>query len=174
MKSEGRYLPDAVLKLRTAPLGRRGVLASLLIGIGILAARSFSWFRFSRADGGEYQVIAQWQVPAGGEGLIIAIGPNSSPEKLREVGHRLKKRFHRVDIVAVMIFDDANAARQVRRGSRVISETTFQAALVHQRAMYLKSTPRAEDSFTIYKTYPTVDEVIRFDENEFRGAALWS
>ena len=67
-----------------------------------------------------------------------------------------------MDNVVVMIFDDANAAREVRRGSRIVSETEFQAALVHQRAMYLKSSARDEDSFTIYDSYPNISEVIRF------------
>jgi hypothetical protein len=163
MASEKNHVPDVALNNRRARWGRRGVIASLLLGTGTLAAKSFSWLQFSPTDGGEdYQVIAQWQVPTGGKGLIIAISPGSTLEELRALGKRVQERFHGVDNVAVMIFDDANAARKVRRGSRIISETEFQAALVHQRAMYLKSSARDEDSFTIYDSYPNISEVIRF------------
>ena len=155
-------MPAAALNNLRARWGRRGVIVSLFLGMGTLAVKSFSWFQFSPADGRDYQVIAQWQVPSGGEGLIIAVGSHSSREKLRDLGKRLQERFHGVDNVVVMIFDDANAAREVRRGSRIVSETEFQAALVHQRGMYFKSSARDEDSFTIYDSYPNIGEVIRF------------
>ena len=155
MQSKKHRVPDAALNIRRARWGRRGVIASLLVGMGTLAAKSFSWLHFSPADGGEYRVIAQWQVSTGGEGL-------------RDLGKRLQERFHGVDNAAVMIFDDANAARAVRRGSRIVSETDFQAALIHQRAMYLKSAVRSENIFTIYKSYPVVGEVIRFEEDDLR------
>jgi hypothetical protein len=61
-----------------------------------------------------------------------------------------------------MVFDDPMAARQVRRGSRIIGEVRFQAALLHQKAMYLKSSARGEHSFTIYDVYPVPREVIRY------------
>lgn len=167
MESENNHVPDAALNNQRARWGRRGVIASLLLGMGTLAVKSFSWFQFSPTDGGDYQVIALWQVPSGGKGLIIAISPGSTLEELRALGKRVQERFHGVDNVAVMIFDDANAARKVRRGSRIVSETEFQAALVHQRAMYLKSIPRDEDSFTIYDSYPNISEVIRFGNEVF-------
>jgi hypothetical protein len=166
--SETNHVLDVGLSTRPARWGRRGVIASLLIGAATLAAKSFSWFRFSPAAGAEYQVIAQWQVPAGGEGSIIAIGPDSSPEQLRELGRRLKRKFHDVDNVVVMIFDDADAAGKVYRGSRIVSETEFRTALAHQRAMYLKSIPRHEESFTIYRAYPAVAEVMRFEVNDLQ------
>jgi hypothetical protein len=152
----------------SARWGRRGVIASLVVGIGTLATKSFSWFQSSPAHGGEYQVIAHWEVPTGGEGLIIAISPHSTLEELRAFGSRLREQFGRLDNAALMIFDDADAARLVRKGSRKVDETRFQAALLHQRAMYLKSLPRGEDSFTIYKSYPVVNEVIRFNESDLR------
>ena len=147
--------------------GRRGVIASLLIGMGTLAVKSFSWLHFSPADGGEYQVIAEWHAPTGGTGLIIAISPHSSSEELRVLGSRLQEQFRRLDNAAVMIFDDAEAARRVRKGSRNVDEARFQAALFHQRAMYIKNASRGENSFTIYKSYPVVGEVMRF-EDDFR------
>ncbi len=122
MDSEKDHMPDVAPNILSARWGRRGVIASLVVGIGTLAAKSFSWFYFSPADGGDYQVIAQWQIAAGGEGLIIAISPHSTLEKLRAFGRNLHDRFHGLDNVAVMIFDDAAAARQVRKGFRMVAE----------------------------------------------------
>lgn len=142
---------------------RRGFVASLLIGgAGTLAAKWGSWLHLSPVDSGGYQVIAQWAIPAGGKGLIVAVSPSSTIEELRAFGKRLQKQFRTAKNASVMIFDDAEAARQVRRGYRVIGEKRFQAALAHQRGMYLKSSSRGEDSLTIYKSYPVVNEVIRF------------
>ncbi|MGH2351279.1 MAG: hypothetical protein ACRDJN_06655 [Chloroflexota bacterium] len=58
--------------------------------------------------------------------------------------------------------DDAEAAREVRRGSRVIGERRFEAALLHQRAMYLKQMARGEDRLVMYGRYPEVREVVRY------------
>ncbi len=165
MGPEKDHGPDAAPSILSTRWGRRGVIASLLIGMGTLAVKSFPWFHLSPAGGGEYQVIAEWQNTARGKGLMIAISPHSTVEELRALGKRLKDKFHGVDNVAVMIFDDAAAARQVRKGSRNVDETRFQAALIHQRAMYLKSAGRGENSFTIYKSYPVVGEVIRFNDD---------
>jgi hypothetical protein len=163
--SEKDHRSDGGLSTRSARWGRRGVIASLLVGMGTLAAKSFSWLHFSPADGGEYRVIAQWEIAAGGKGLMIAISAHSAPEELRALGNRLHDKFHSVNNAAVMIFDDTAAAREVRKGSRNVDETRFQAALIHQRAMYLKSAGRGENSFTIYKSYPVVGEVMRFDDD---------
>ncbi|MGH7929898.1 MAG: hypothetical protein ACREQV_19115 [Candidatus Binatia bacterium] len=168
VESEKDHLLVPGVNTQSARWKRRGVIASLLLGMGTLAVKLSSWFSSSEGQGQGYQVIAQWQVPTGGEGLIIAIDPDSSPKKLRELGKRLREKFRRVENVAVMIFDDANAAREVRRGSRTVTEAKFQAALVHQRAMYLKSTPRDEDRFIIYRAYPAVAEVIRLNESDLR------
>lgn len=156
---------DAASSILSTRWGRRGVIASLLLGLGALAAKSFSWLNFPAADGGEYQVITEWQIAAGSKGLMIAISPHSTVEELRSLGKRLQDKFQGVDNAAVMVFDDAAAAREVRKGSRTVDEARFQAALSHQRAIYLKSTSRGEDSFTIYKSYPVVAETIRFDDD---------
>jgi hypothetical protein len=162
--SENDYGADAS-NILSARWGRRGVIASLLIGAGTLAVKSVSWFNFSPAHGGEYQVIAEWENTAAGRGLMIAISPDLSLEELRALGKRLQDRFRGMDDAAVMIFDDAEAALQVRKGSRNVDETRFQAALGHQRAMYLKSCARGVESLTVYKSYPVVSEVIRFDDD---------
>ena len=55
------------------------------------------------------------------------------------------------------------AAREVRRGSRVTGEARFQAALAHQRAMYLKQSGRKEESLTLYERYPgRPQQVVRY------------
>ena len=161
--SEKDYGPDAS-NILSKRWGRRGVIASLLIGAGTLAVRSFSWLNVFPGHRGEYQVIVEWE-NAAGKGLMIAISPQSTLEELRALGKRLQGRFRGVEDVAVMIFDDAGAALQVRKGSRNIGETRFQAALRHQRAMYLKSLVRGEESLTVYKSYPVVGKVIRFDDD---------
>lgn len=168
IESEKVRMADDDLSQWRVRWGRRGLIASLLVGAGTLAVKSVSWLPFSASDGGEYQVIAEWEIPAGGKGMIIAIRPHYGFEELRALGKRLQKQFRVLDNATVMVFDDADAARQVRRGSRIVGEKSFQAALIRQRAMYLKSTPRGEDSFIIYKSYPTVDEVIQFDEGDLR------
>lgn len=166
--SETGHKPDAGSDILSTHWGRRGVIALLLLGAGTLAVKSFPWVRFFHDRGREYQVIAEWQIPTDGKGMIIAIRPDSTPEELRTLGRSLQDKFHTVDDVVVMVFDDAEAARRVRKGSRVVAEKQFQEALVHQRAMYLKSVIRGKDSFTIYKPYPVIDEVIRFNESDLR------
>ena len=165
MASEKDHVSDAALNILSTRWGRRGVIASLLIGAGTLAAKSFAWLNFSSAHGSEYQVIVEWENAAAGKGLMIAISPDSTLEELRALGNRLQGRFHGVDNVPVMIFDDAGAALQVRKGSRIVDEARFQAALRHQRAMYLKSLDRGEETLTVYQSFPVVGEVIRFDDD---------
>ena len=165
MASEKNHGPEAALNILSTRWGRRGLIASLLIGAGTLAAKSFAWLNFSSAHGGEYQVIVEWENAAADKGLMIAISPDSTLEELRALGKRLQGRFHGVDNVAVMIFDDAGAALQVRKGSRNVDEVRFQAALRHQRAMYLKHSDRGEETLTVYKSYPVVGEVIRYGDD---------
>jgi hypothetical protein len=165
MTPETDHGPDAAPHILSTRWRRRGVITSLLIGAGILAVKSFSWLNFSSAHGREYQVIAEWENAAASKGLMIAISPHLTLEELRALGKGLQDRFHGVDNAAVMIFDDAGAALQVRKGSRNVDETQFQAALRHQRAMYLKSLARGEETLTVYKPYPVIGEVIRFDDD---------
>jgi hypothetical protein len=61
-----------------------------------------------------------------------------------------------------MVFDSAEAGRQVRRGSRIVGERGFQEALTHQRAMYLKDTSRKEHTLTLYAVFLQPREVIRY------------
>lgn len=140
---------------------RRGFLASLLAGAGALAvAVVLGLFPRAAHDRG-YQQVVRWSRPEG-EGLFIVTGPEPSMDELRALGERLRHEFRYQENVVVMIFDDVRAAREVYRGSRLIGEKRFQAALAHQRAMYLKNIARGEHTFTIYASYPLVREVIRY------------
>lgn len=137
---------------------RRGALGLLVAALGILGATAAALFPPHRLKKGEYQRVASWKIP-GGEGLFIAVPPNAGPEELRALGEQLRREFGDRRNMVVMVFDDAAAARDVREGSRYIGETRFQAALAHQRAMYLKDAALGKHVLTIFGDPP---EVIRY------------
>jgi len=145
---------------------RRSVLASLLAGAGAVVAGLWAW-RPRAADGRGYREVARWKIP-GGEGRFIAVGPAPSAEELLAVGGRLREEFGRLEHGIVMIFDDPEAAREVRRGSRNIGEERFEAALRHQRAMYVKQTARGEESLVLYAEYPTARGTVRYTTDRGR------
>jgi hypothetical protein len=140
---------------------KRGFLASLLGVAGALAAAAVLGFRPHAANDRGYRRVVRWNHPEG-EGLLIAVGPEPSADELRALGGRLRSELLDRENIVVMIFDDTRAAREVSRGSRIIGEKRFRAALAHQRAMYLKNVERREHNFTIYASYPVAREVIRF------------
>jgi hypothetical protein len=108
-----------------------------------------------------YEEVARWKL-AGGEGRIIALDHQATMPDLRALGLRLREESRDVAAAVIMVFDDVEAAREVRRGSRVIGEQRFEAALLHQRAMYLKEPARGEERLTMYKRHPEVLEVVRY------------
>ena len=141
---------------------RRGLLLSVALGASALVAGVIATLRGSPADGRGYREVARWRIP-GGEGRFIAVEPEPTPAELRALGERLREEFRQMEDVVVMVFDDAQAAREVRRGSRVIGEPRFRAALARQRAAYLKQSRRQEESLTIYDRYPdAAREVVRY------------
>ncbi|MGH7325619.1 MAG: apolipoprotein N-acyltransferase [Candidatus Rokuibacteriota bacterium] len=140
---------------------RRGLLASLVGAVAAVTAATAWLFRPQLADGRGYLELVRWRIP-GGEGRFIAVGPSPSAEELRVLGERLRDESRRMKNAVVMVFDDAEAAREVRKGSRAIGEERFQAALRHQRAMYVKQPARGEERLVIYATYPAAHEVIRY------------
>lgn len=139
---------------------RRSRLASLLAGAGAVVAVLWAW-RPRTVDGRGYHSVARWRIP-GGEGRFIAVDTTPSVEELRAVGDRLREEFGRLENAVVMIFDEPEAAREVRRGSRNTSEGRFEAALRHQRAMYVKQLARGEHRLVIYSSYPVIQEEVRY------------
>lgn len=159
---DARMASDGIQPLAgRGPQVRRGILFSLVAGAGALAATGLWGLRPRAADGRGYQVVVRWSGP-GGEGLFIATRPEPTVEELRHLGEELRREFGARDTLVVMVFDDPEAARQVRRGSRHIGEERFRAAQVHQRAMYFKQAARGEHGLTIYDRYPSPREVIRY------------
>ncbi|MBI1960376.1 MAG: apolipoprotein N-acyltransferase [Candidatus Rokubacteria bacterium] len=146
---------------------RRGALGVLIAAAGATATVVWGW-RPGASDGDGYRTVARWVIP-GGEGRFVVIRSGSATEDLRALADRMREEFSRHDNAVAMIFDDAEAARDVRRGSRHLGEERFGAALRHQRAMYVKHSARGEESFVIYADYPAVRETLRYPAG--RGAA---
>jgi protein-S-isoprenylcysteine O-methyltransferase Ste14 len=139
---------------------RRGPLAALVTAAGGIAAVVWGW-RPHPAGGDGYQVVARWTIP-GGEGLFVVIPPDPGADGLHVVAVRIRADFARHDNGVAMIFDDVQAARDVRRGSRNLGEERFQAALRHQRAMYVKYVAQGEESLFVYSDYPLVRETFHY------------
>ncbi|MBI4636664.1 MAG: apolipoprotein N-acyltransferase [Candidatus Rokubacteria bacterium] len=147
---------------------RRGVLAAVFAAAGAIAAMVWGW-RPHAAGGDGYQVVAWWTIP-GGEGRFVVILPAPSAKDLEAVADRLRDDFSRHENGVAMIFDDVQAARDVRHGSRTLGEERFQAALRHQRAMYLKYAARGDESFVVYAEYPLVRETLRYPVGGTQGS----
>lgn len=142
-------------------VARRGVLASLVAGLGAVTAVATGRLRPLAAHARGYQTMARWTIP-GGEGRFIALAREPGDEGLRIVGGQLVAEFRNMANAVVMVFDDAAAAREVRRGFRNVGERDFQAALRHQRAMYVKQSARGEHRLVLYDVYPRIRDEIRY------------
>jgi len=105
------------------------------------------------ADG--YEIVARWDLLAGGVGLFVATAA-VSPDALRALAEHLRARFAAAPDLVVQIFDDAAAARIVRAGSRSVGETPFAAARARQRATYQRSAARRLDRLTIHAQPPRI------------------
>ncbi len=140
--------------------GLRGRAAD---GRGGPSQTAFGW------SGAPAREVARWRHPAG-EGRFIAIRARPTRTELLALGEVLRREYGQHDNIVVMVFDDPAAAREVRRGSKIIGEARFQAALAHQRAMYTKDRARGVHSFTIYQNYPVPHEVIRYPSELMVGS----
>lgn len=132
---------------------RRRFLGYLAGSLGAMAASGLFWTRQRSRDdpaGRLYQVVARWRLAAGGLGLFIATEGQPAKEQLKALGQGLRQGHQDQPNLVVMVFDDAEAARTVRKGSRVVGEEPFQAALGHQVAFYVKDSRAGRHSFTIY------------------------
>lgn len=137
------------------------LLGSLLAGAGAMAATVIWRWRRRPVDGRGYHEVARWRIP-GGEGRFIATTPAPTTDELRDLAERLRQESAGVNNAVVMVFDDVGAARDVRRGSRYTGEERFQAALAHQRAMYVKQAARGDHRLVVYDRYPSAREVVRY------------
>ncbi len=146
---------------------RRGALAALVAATGAIAAGVWGW-RPHAAGGDGYQLVAQWTIP-GGEGRFVVIRPAPGAKDLHAVADRMREDFSRHENGMAMIFDDVQAARDARHGSRNLGEERFRAALRHQRAMYVKHSARGEESLVVYADYPIVHQTLR-DPVDRKGA----
>jgi hypothetical protein len=104
----------------------------------------------------EYEVVAQWALPAGGVGLFVAAPRAGDGAALEALIARLRARYAAAPNLVVQVFDDADAARTVRAGARRVDEAAFAAALAHQRAGYQRSAARRVDRLTIHTGPPRI------------------
>ena len=158
----GRRRPgvgESVPARRARP--QRSLRIFLMGGVGALGAALFARTRWISADGQGYREVARWSVPDGA-GRFIAVGSDATERDLRALGEELRGESRNLENAVVMVFDDAAAAREARRGSRVIGEGRFQAALRHQRAMYVKRSAMGEHRLVIYRSYPEVLDELRY------------
>ena len=113
-----------------------GVLT--LAGAAAGAIRSGLVARLAGYEGPGYEVVDRWELRSGGHGMYVAVGPGLTPEDLRRLGERLRDEAGREPGAVVMVFDDAQAARTVRTGARVVGNDAYERAIPHQLAIYVK------------------------------------
>jgi apolipoprotein N-acyltransferase len=142
--------------------GRREFLVVVSTGGMGLAAGALGMVRPSPAHGRVYRDVARWRIP-GGEGRFIAVGRDPTSEELRALAHRLHEECRHLENVVVMVFDDATAARRAYVGFRRVGDDGFEAALAHQRAIYVKQSARREDRLTLCDAYPARPKAVARD-----------
>ena len=138
---------------------RRSLLKYALGTLGSLAAPSADIAYSPTRSTAPYKVVDKWDLSGGGSGLFIAVAPGLTREGLKALGQQLRVAFDGQPNVVVEIFDNAEAARTVRTGSRTVGEEQFAAAMAHQRASYRKSARSGQDLLTIYGESP---ETVRY------------
>lgn len=133
---------------------RRSLLKYALGTLGSLAAPSADVALSPSRSTASYRVVDRRDLSGGGTGLFIAVAPGLTGEGLKALGEQLRAEFHWQPNLAVEVFDDVEAARTVRAGSRVVGEEPFTAAKAHQRASYRKNARSGQDVLTIYGESP--------------------
>lgn len=129
---------------------RRSLLKYALGSLGSLAAPGADVALWPPKPAAAYQVIDRRELSGGGSGLFVAVPAGLTREGLRALGEQLREEFQGQSNVVVEIFDDAEAARTVRTGSRIVGETRFAAARAHQRASYRKNAKSGQHVLTLY------------------------
>jgi hypothetical protein len=131
--------------VRRRTLAVAGILA--LVGAGAGAIGSGLAPRLAGYGGPGYEVVDRWELRGGGYGMYVAVAPGLTPEDLRRLGERLRDGTAREPGAVVIVFDDAQAARTVRTGARVVGNEAYERAIPHQLAIYLKQA--GSSTFTI-------------------------
>lgn len=103
-----------------------------------------------------YQIADRRELADGGVGLFIVVAASTSSDDLRMLGERLREHFRSEPNVVAVVFDDADAAKAVRAGSRIVGEERFAAAKAHQRASYTKYSRTGKESLTIFGPNPEI------------------
>jgi len=138
---------------------RRSLLKYALGSLGSLAAPAADVALLRPKPAAAYQVIDRRALSSGGSGLFIAVTPGLTRAGLRALGEHLREEFQAQPNVVVEIFDDPDAARTVRAGSRMVGEERFAAARARQRASYRKNAQSAQHVFIMYDEPP---ETVRY------------
>lgn len=129
---------------------RRRFLGYLAGALGAMAATGAFWLRRQSEPSGAYRVVDKRQLPTGGLGLFIAVEPGVTKESLKALGDSLRSEFQGQPNMVVTVFDDAEAAQTVRKGSRIVGEDLFQKASAHQVALYIKDSRTGRHVMTIF------------------------
>lgn len=129
---------------------RRHFLSYVAGSLGVVATSGFLWIRRQTEPRGPYQVIDSWKLPIGGLGLFITTDKAPSRTSLDALSQSLQREYESQPNMVVSIFDDAAAARTVRKGSRVVGEDAFQAAMAHQVAFYVKDARIGRHTLTVH------------------------
>ena len=128
---------------------RRSLFKYLAATIGSIAAPAADSLPPIAPHDASYQITDQRELPGGGVGLFIVVGSNPSSDDLRDLGERLHRQFRGEPNVAVVVFDDLEAAKTVRTGSRIVGDELFEAAKAHQKASYAKNARSGREFLTI-------------------------
>lgn len=134
---------------------RRQVLAYIAGALGALAATGLLLRPGRDAPAGRsYRVVDERRLAIGGLGLFIAVQKGLSRESLLGLGDGLRNEYAAQPNMVISLFDNVDAARTVKLGSRVVGEGSFQAAMAHQVAFYMKDSRTGLHDFTIYGEPP--------------------
>ena len=129
---------------------RRHFLGYLAGSVGTLAASSLFWMRRDDATRGPYRIVDRRSLPIGGLGLFVSVDKDLATGSLKAMGEKLSHEFRKQPNMVVNIFDDADAARIVKKGSRIVGEEQFKTAMDHQVASYIKDSRTGQHALTLH------------------------
>lgn len=138
------------MERQTRTTSRRSLLKYALGALGSIAAPASDVPSASPANR-SYQVVDRRELSDGGLGLFIVVAQTTTKEELAGLAGQLRIDFGSSPSVVAEVFDDADAARTVRAGSRVVGEDRFRAAQAHQKASYHRTRRPVQDVFRVYE-----------------------